>query len=200
MTVKTGGKFHPGRCGAQFYAEGRISKHQAPWGELHPKSLAESVNSRSGEAIAERIERFLAEVNTQETPDNNADGLLGGRDDLLAHLSKKAALNQLLPDEPKLPARTVSPAPSRVDTPVEDDKSRLESPDGSVSGQRSPQADKDDSLAVPIPKGRHFPPRRSRPQQTENSHSAEKIDIPAPPPPPPSAGESVTEDDAQGGN
>lgn len=171
-----------------------------PWGELHPKSLAESVNSRSGEAIAERIERFLAEVNTQESPDNNADGILAGRDDLLAHLSKKAALNQMLPDEPKLPGRTVTPAPSLVDTPVEGEKGQLEIPDESVSGRRSPQADKDDSPAVSIPKDRHFPPRRSRPQQSENSRSAGKIDIPTPPPPPPSSDESASTDDAQGRN
>ena len=106
----------------------------------------------------------------------------------------------MLPDEPKLPGRTVTPAPSLVDTPVEGEKSQLESSDDSVSGRRSPQADKDDSPAVSIPKDRHFPPRRSRPQQSENSRSAGKIDIPTPPPPPPSSDESASTDDAQGRN
>lgn len=66
-----------------------------PWGELHPKSLAESVDSRSGEAIAERIEKFLAQVNPQDAPEEAAEGLLAGRDDLLAHLARKVASRQL---------------------------------------------------------------------------------------------------------
>ncbi|WP_215522967.1 PAC2 family protein [Varibaculum prostatecancerukia] len=157
-----------------------------PWGELHPKSLAESVDSRSGDAIAERIERFLAQVNPQDSQEEVADGLLGGRDDLLAHLAQKVASRQLPDSDSKIPETLAPPAKGKKETISEGEGRPIDSGRTGVIGPQSPVTS-GKKVQDDAPQGRHFPPRRSRlkARQTENDSQPARAEMPASPPPPP---------------
>lgn len=148
-----------------------------PWGELHPKSLAESVDSRSGDAIAERIERFLAQVNPQDSSEETAEGLLAGRDDLLAHLAQKVAARQRIEINPRLPEQAIKAADSQPE------KSSAPAKEEAV-GKRQAIADKQSVSRADAPKGRYFPPRRSHlKRQRAQGHSGNiGPSTPAPPP------------------
>ncbi|WP_122820352.1 PAC2 family protein [Varibaculum vaginae] len=156
-----------------------------PWGELHPKSLAESVDSRSGDAIAERIERFLAQVKPQDSQEEAADRLLGGRDDLLAHLAQKVASRQLLDSDPKISGKLGRSPKERKQNIPEDENLCLESGQTGLSNQKSAVASGEKAFENPS-KGRRFPPRRShlKSRKTNNCSRASQVDLPTPPPPP----------------
>lgn len=165
-----------------------------PWGELHPKSLAESVDSRSGEAIAERIEKFLAQVNPQDAPEEAAEGLLAGRDDLLAHLARKVASRQLGNTNMQPPEQVFKAVGGRSGQSFSPTK---ESQPGNAGEVKSPTAGVKGKTVAPgsAPQGRHFPPRRSHLQrkQAENKAGGSGPATPAPPPPPRSQEESLTD-------
>ncbi|MDU3274581.1 PAC2 family protein [Varibaculum cambriense] len=155
-----------------------------PWGELHPKSLAESVDSRSGDAIAERIERFLAQVNPQDSPDENAEGLLAGRDDLLAHLAQKVASRQRGDSNSRLPEQVIRGAASGSD-PSSLQAKELDGSKKDDAKQRKTGTGGKPASPDAAPQGRYFPPRRSRLQrkQTEKYSGRSEPATPAPPPP-----------------
>ena len=163
-----------------------------PWGELHPKSLAESVDSRSGDAIAERIERFLAQVNPQDSPEENAEGLLAGRDDLLAHLAQKVASRQQGNSNSRLPEQVIRGA-SGLDPSSLKAKELAGSKEEDAKQRKSGTDGKPASPAT-APQGRHFPPRRSHLQrkQAEKHFGSSGPATPAPPPPG-SREESITD-------
>ena len=160
-----------------------------PWGELHPKSLAESVDSRSGDAIAERIERFLAQVNPQDAPEENAEGLLAGRDDLLAHLAQKVASRQRGDSSNLLPEQVIRGAVSGSDP------SSLPAKEADTKQQKIGTGRKSASPGT-SPQGRHFPPRRShlqRKRKQEEKYSGSSGPTTSAPPPPGSREESITD-------
>lgn len=163
-----------------------------PWGELHPKSLAESVDSRSGDAIAERIERFLAQVNPQDSPEENAEGLLAGRDDLLAHLAQKVASRQQVNSNSRLPEQVIRGA-SGSDLSSLKAKELAGSKEEDAKQRKAGTGGKPASPAT-APRGRHFPPRRSHLQrkQAEKHFRSSGPATPAPPPPG-SREESITD-------
>lgn len=163
-----------------------------PWGELHPKSLAESVDSRSGDAIAERIERFLAQVNPQDSPEENAEGLLAGRDDLLAHLAQKVASRQQGNSNSRLPEQVIRGASGSDPSSLK--AKELAGSKEEDAKQRKSGTDGKPASPATAPQGRHFPPRRSHLQrkQTEKHFGSSGPATPAPPPPG-SREESITD-------
>lgn len=163
-----------------------------PWGELHPKSLAESVDSRSGDAIAERIERFLAQVNPQDSPEENAEGLLAGRDDLLAHLAQKVASRQQGNSNSRLPEQVIRGASGSDPSSLQ--AKELAGSKEEDAKQRKSGTDGKPASPATAPQGRHFPPRRSHLQrkQAEKHFGSSGPATPAPPPPG-SREESITD-------
>lgn len=160
-----------------------------PWGELHPKSLAESVDSRSGDAIAERIERFLAQVKPQDSQEDAADGLLAGQDDLLAHLAQKVASRQLADNDPKILGKLAKPITERKETISEGEMRSSDSGETRVTGKQG-AAKSEETAPGNTATRRHFPPRSShlKARPAKNPSQQSRADLPAPPPPP--AGEN----------